>query len=190
MKNSIKKKFIDILFEPDDDEEQDLFVEETVKEIKKKEIKEKRESEPAVKAKDILYKKPEKTSAFINLDETKPVKNEVKTSTSSVADSDYEFSSQISPIFGVLKESQHVPIKKRETDESLVNKPESSHLEIITSPIFGYGQREGEYDIPISEEDELHYLFDEGRDETAEHTFDDFESDDEISLFNSYEEEQ
>ena len=71
MKNSIKKKFIDILFEPEDDEEQDLFVEETVKEIKKKEIKEKRESEPAVKAKDILYKKPEKTSAFINLDETK-----------------------------------------------------------------------------------------------------------------------
>ena len=188
MKNSIKKKFIDILFEPDDDEEQDLFVEETVKDIKKDEII--RDIPPAVKAKDILYKKPEKSSAFIDLDESKPAKSESSRSGGSSNETDYEFSSQISPIFGVLKESQPLPAKKRETDDTLVNKPENSHLEIITSPIFGYGQREGEFETPLNEEEELHYLFDEDREETAEHTFDDFESDDEISLFSSFDEEQ
>ena len=54
-------------------------------------------------------------------------------------------------------------------DEALINKPDSSHLEIITSPIYGYGSR-SDYEkdhpdlfetIPASDEEELHRLLDE-----------------------------
>ena len=187
MKDSIKKKFLDILFEPEEDEEQDLFVEETVKEYRKSEKK--TEIDPNLKAKDILYRKPEKSSVFVNLEENKPVKTESKQEIR--PDNDYEFSSQISPIFGVLKESPRVAIKKSETDEKLVNKPESSHLEIITSPIFGYGQRDEEAVETINEEEELHNLFDEEREEIVyDHTYDDFDADEEISLFSPYQEEE
>ena len=187
MKDSIKKKFLDILFEPEDDEEQDLFADESVKEYRRPEKK--TEIDPNLKAKDILYKKPEKSSVFVDLEESKPVRNE--TVQEIRPDNDYEFSSQISPIFGVLKESPHVSVRKSETDEKLINKPESSHLEIITSPIFGYGQREEENDDAINEEEELHNLFDEEREEIVyDHTYDDLDAEEEeINLFSPYQEE-
>ena len=151
MKSDIKKKFIDILFEPEEDDEEEVYVR------PKAEPKPVKKQEKTVKAADILYRKPER-SAFIDLDDKKKKKEEKKEPENVYGD--YEFSSQISPIFGVIKENKpEIKKSSASVNESLTSRPDSSHLEIITSPIFGYGQREGEYDIPISEEDELHYLF-------------------------------
>jgi len=181
MKNGIKKKFIDILFEPEDDDE-----EEAVVERKKQPEKKAKEELSNISAKDLLYKKPETKSAFINLDEKKDKEKEKKI----VADDlegDYEFSSQISPIFGVIKESEH---KKKannsEADSKIINKPDSSHLEIITSPIYGYAKDNGEdysnqYEY-YTDEEELHELLDDVKEED-EHTYDDF-STEELNLFN------
>ena len=195
MKNDIKKKFIDILFEPEEDEEE-IF------EKPKTAEKPARKQENTVKAKDILYRKSE-GSAFINLEEKKKPE-EKKVEDDHV---DYEFSSQISPIFGLIKENKPdiSSVSSGSANESLLSKPDSSHLEIITSPFYGYGSRE-DYEkehpdlfgeLPLSEEDELHRLLD-GDDDGygySEHTYDDFEEDydngkiEEISLFHSLDEE-
>ena len=185
MKNDIKKKFIDILFEPEEEEEEEVVVAPAPKPrpVKKQ--------ENTIKAKDILYRKPE-SSAFINLDE--PKKNtEAKEAANPYGD--YEFSSQISPIFGVIKENkpESSTFNKPAVNDSLVSKPDSSHLEIITSPIYGYGNRNdfvGDRDDLAevfsirNEEDELHDIFDDefGYDE---HTYDDIDDEDDINLFNS-----
>ncbi len=154
MKEEIKKKFIDILFDTDDDEEDEPSLEKEKKPEKKKE-------DSTVKAADILYHKTGK-SAFIDLDEKpKEVKAESRTGTS------YEFSTQISPIFGVLKGGEPPAEEKKEVDESQINKPEDSHLEIITSPIYGYATRdsvekeetvEEDEDEPFDDDEELHRL--------------------------------
>jgi len=187
MKSDIKRKFLDILFEPEDEDEE-------VYEKPKQEVKPVKKQENTVKAADILYRKQEK-SAFIDLNEKK--KKPEKKQEENVY-GDYEFSSQISPIFGVIKESKVETNTSVSVDEALINKPDSSHLEIITSPIYGYGNR-SDYEkdhpdlfetIPASDEEELHRLLDEdyGYDE---HTYDDLEDEnEEINLFNSYGEEE
>ncbi len=153
MKEEIKKKFIDILFEPEDDEDDDpsLLVEDRPN--KKKE-------DSTIKAADILYHKSEK-SAFIDLDDKpKVVKAESRTG------EPYEFSTQISPIFGVLKGGEKPEETRKDIDESQINKPEDSHLEIITSPIYGYAsketvlkeEKEEEPDLEPYDEEELHRL--------------------------------
>lgn len=186
MKNDIKKKFIDILFEP---EEEDEVYEKPVKAKTNTVIE---ETVPTMRAKDLLYNKKPESSAFINLDE-KPVKYEPETIETD--EGNYEFSSQISPIFGVLKESEHKKTTTRETDEKQVNKPENSHLEIITSPIYGYGKRDEDKDslelfnnyFEDVDEKELHEILDN----IDDYTYDDFVEednddsfDDEITLFN------
>lgn len=136
MKEEIKKKFIDILFDTDDDDDEvSLNVEKKT---------EKKKEDNSIKASDILYHKSGK-SAFIDLNEKpKEVKAESRTGTT------YEFSTQISPIFGVLKGGEPPVEDKKEVDESQINKPEDSHLEIITSPIYGYASR----DTVVKEESE------------------------------------
>ncbi len=187
MKKDIKKKFIDILFEPEEDDEEEVYVK------PKPEKAAVKKQETTVKAADILYRKPER-SAFIDLSEQKPKKEEKK---KEEIYGDYEFSSQISPIFGVIKENKPEFKSSVNANESFINKPDSSHLEIITSPIYGYGSREDaektEPDIgnalDATDEDELHRLLDEdfGYDD---HTYDDIEKTvDEINLFDSYDEE-
>lgn len=187
----IKKRFIDILFETDDEDEEEVVpaVEPVKEPVKKEPVK---TEETSYNAKDVLYRKSDK-SAFIDLEETiKTVKQ------SKPAEEEYELSSQISPIFGLIKENKQT-IRKPEPDhdEALINKPDDSHLEIITSPIYGYGSREDaektEPDIgnalDATDEDELHRLLDEdfGYDD---HTYDDIEKTvDEINLFDSYDEE-
>ena len=175
MKNDIKKKFIDILFEPDDDEEEIVEKKETEKPVRKQ--------ESTVNARDILYRKPEK-SAFINLEEKKEKKQDIGVET---VYGDYEFSSQISPIFGVIKENKPNFVTSTSVNESLVSKPDNSHLEIITSPIYGYAKQNdvqynyNEYFEDTSEQ-ELHELLDD--DFQDDHTYDDFGDDEEINLFN------
>ena len=192
----IKKRFIDILFEPDDEEEEEVFEEPVKAEPSKKET-------TGISAKDILYRKPEQ-SAFINLEETiSTVKN-----TKSENSSDYEFSSQISPIFGVLKDnSQNVVKNEVDTNESFINKPEDSHLDIITSPIYGYGTKDDIKDNNTyeSDEDELHRLLDDEtdsdynpyeyshdniNDEYLNYTTREDEDEDDITLFDMYEDDE
>ena len=205
MKSNIKKRFIDILFEPEDyDEEEEIEVEEPVVE-RKTPVQQTVKEENPLKAKDILYRKSEK-SAFIDLDIKKEVKSEKEE-----RKNDYEFSSQISPIFGVLRENDGTSSKKiiSPVKEEMINKPDSSHLEIITSPIYGYGRGEDEVkaETPVEsypnnnrDEEELHRLYDSerdyGYDDYSDHTYDDFEQnvldedeDEDLNLFNSYRED-
>lgn len=134
----IKKKFLDILFENDDD-----YVKEAEQETEEKPTTiRKKKTEGTIKAKEVLYRKP-KTSAFIDLDEpAKPVKEEE-------SKDGFEFSTQISPIFGMVNEKNKKTAVKQNADETMTVKPETSHLDTITSPIYGYGeQEEGNYIPP------------------------------------------
>ena len=152
MKEEIRKKFIDILFEPEDEDDDPSLLTEGQGDKKKE--------DSTIKAADILYHKSGK-SAFIDLDEKpKVLKPQTRTGES------YEFSTQISPIFGVLKGKEVTEEIKKDVDESQINKPEDSHLEIITSPIYGYASREtvlneGEEEKPELDpydEEELHRI--------------------------------
>ena len=152
MKRDIKK-FIDILFEPDETVETPEEIEEVNQ-----------------KAKSVLYqKKDDKKSAFIDLNETKKAPKEKKITKSE----EYEISSQISPIFGLLKDKEKPELKTTTTDEKIFNKPEGSHLDIITSPIYGYAKKDEEEEeiIPTVEEkveenaDEFEFYQDEDENE-------------------------
>lgn len=188
----LKKKFIDILFE--DEEESEVL--DLIEEEEKKNTKSVEKKESTILAKDILYRKPG-TSAFINLDETS-----IKLSNDEPKVEDvYEMSSQISPIFGIIKENKP---KSLNIDQGVIdtqtNKPVDSHLDIITSPIYGYGNKEdamkNNYDVKgidsENEEVELHQLFDDedSVNETLQEITtnvnnikDEQEDSDEISLF-------
>ena len=183
MKSDIKKKFIDILFEPDEDEEYEDIQPDRIesKPLEKEDI--------TISAKDILYRKSGH-SAFIDLDAPlKKVKEQNETS------GDFEPSAQISPIFGVIKESKKVENVSRTVNEAQINKPEDSHLEIIISPIYGYGTRDeksaGKEEAPVYDSDaELHRLLDSKEDHYADdHTYDDFDDADDLNLFNYGEDE-
>ena len=89
MISGIKKKFIDILFENDPEQivEQQPVIE------PKKEIQ---DLGGSFNAKDVLYKKS-KSSAFIDLEETIQGAKEEEEPVR-----EYEFSQQISPMFGIM----------------------------------------------------------------------------------------
>ena len=194
MKKRIKKTFLDILFEPEEDEIEIFPEEESVKKTKAflRDTSEKTE----MNAKDVLYRKSE-TSAFIDLDEKPPVVKEV---VEQKKNNDYEFSNQISPMFGVLNTDEKKKVTKVEkvVNESYVNKPDDSHLEIITSPIYGYGPQDGNQvsENEVLDEQELHELLDEEEEEVevpveddfADHVYVEYNDDDEdeINLFSSY----
>ena len=156
----IKKRFIDILFESDDEDEEEVVP--VAEPVKKKEAVKKEET--SFNAKDVLYRKSDQ-SAFINLEETIKTVKENK----AAKEEEYELSSQISPIFGLIKENKPTYKKPADTgrDETLLSKPDDSHLEIITSPIYGYGTKDDQ-DISslvidngyAEDEEELHRLLD------------------------------
>ena len=158
----IKKKFLDILFETDDEEDEKETVVAPEPVVMKQPVK---KEETSYNAKDVLYRKSDQ-SAFINLEETIKTVKENKTS---ATEEEYELSSQISPIFGLIKENKPTYKKPLDTDpdETLLSKPDDSHLEIITSPIYGYGSKDDQ-DINslvidngyADDEEELHRLLD------------------------------
>lgn len=155
MKEDIKKKFLDILFETEETEEAETIVDEPMKDVKLTD-------KPAVlKAHDILYKKdnsintivkqkPEApvqvslSNSFISLN-TEPKKEEVK---KEEIKEKYEIKPNISPMFGVVKNGEPVatPIEPKEVfkEEKPFNmsaplkKSHDSYLGTIISPIFGY----------------------------------------------------
>lgn len=170
---NLKEKFIDILFEDDDDETEISDEEiEAVKETKK--------SESTIKAKDILYRKSS-VSPFVNLTEDKPEKPfsiEEK-----IAEETYEMSSQISPIFGLIKENKKTVVNLgKEVTKAQVNKPADSHLDIITSPIYGFGNKEdahdNNYNVKGIDDDQIEYRHssNDSVDEELHHLFDDNDS--------------
>lgn len=192
----LKKKFIDILFEDEIDE--DEISEVTSFEEKKMAAVQRAASRPIddspIKAKDILYRKSN-SSPFVNLNEN--VKS-VYQPKEEYKNEEYEMSSQISPIFGLIRENKTKSSTNiaPEITEAQTNKPSDSHLDIITSPIYGYSTKENakenDYDvkgiISENEDDELHHLFDEEDTLNAsyQNLSDDFNNnndDEEISLF-------
>lgn len=186
----LKKKFIDILFE-DDVDEQELQDDSYYVEKEETPVVSKPVEESPIKAKDILYRKSS-SSAFINLNE--PTEKDTFTLDDLKKD-EYEMSSQISPIFGLIKES---PKKVMNVDPNITevqtNKPSDSHLDIITSPIYGYATKEdakeNNYDVRSAigenEDEQLHQLFDQ-EEESLNNSYDSLDSnpldDEEISLF-------
>ena len=112
-------------------------------------------------------------------------------------------SSQISPIFGVIKQNKPKVVNvDHEKVETLTNKPADAHLDIITSPIYGYGNKEdaidNNYEVKDilvdnnyepynhSEDDELRKLFDNEEDRLNQ-SYDSLDTkidiDEEITLF-------
>lgn len=203
MKNKIKKTFLDILFEPDDDEEEIFPEKEDETNLKQVEEDLKNDStnkeDGQLNARDVLYRKSGK-SAFINLDETMEQEIQSVSTKQEIKNDEYEFSSQLSPIFGVVgtNDNNKKTVKKvdPEVSEHLINKPENSHLEIITSPIYGYGSKEDiekGNDNQMIDEEELHELLDDNDDSAVHDDFSDHvyveyndPDTDEINLFNSY----
>lgn len=151
MKEDFKKRFLDILFEP---EEQIEVAGGEIEEIKPKENK-------ALKAKDILYHHggEDNASAFIDYEENK---NIFETNISALKaqtyhneeedDDNYEPQPTISPIFGVVRKAnniENIP-QTGETNEALIKKPDSNHLGTVLSPIYGYGEFERDEAIEIA----------------------------------------
>lgn len=176
----LKKKFIDILFEDDVDEE----------ELQDSSYLATKNGGQSIDAKDILYRKND-SSPFINIEEKLDSNSEQE----SEDVDEYEMSSQISPIFGLLKESKRKSAEfDSEVIETQTNKPNDSHLDIITSPIYGYSNKEDASDnnyevkdiLNENEEEELHHLFDEEEKLNFSYSnqdLDDDTSSDDISLF-------
>lgn len=189
----LKKKFIDILFEEDSDEQE--LIEDS---YEKEDLSEKPKKESTILAKDILYRKPG-ASAFINLNETHS--NNQTVIEEEVTNENYEMSSQISPVFGLIKENEKKVFNvSPEITETQTIKPSDSHLDIITSPIYGYGNKEDAIDnnyevrnivddyenVELTEDEtaELHHLFDD--EDKLNKSYDTLETstdDEEISLF-------
>lgn len=129
----LKNKFMGILFEDEPETEIDDESSST--------NEEKVSVESKISAKDLLYRKSN-GSPFINLDDSpKDIEeyfNEPK---------EYEMSAQISPIFGIInKEEKKIVEVAPEIIKSQTIKPADSHLDIITSPIYGYGNKEDAMD--------------------------------------------
>ena len=187
----LKKKFIDILFEDDVDEQE---LQDDAYYAQKADKPSKNIEESPIKAKDILYRKSS-SSTFINL--TDPcINNDDDTfSVEDLKKDEYEMSTQISPIFGVIKENVKKTINVDPViTEAQTNKPSDAHLDIITSPIYGYATKEdaqdNNYDVKSAigenEDEELHHLFDE-QEESLNDSYDALDSnpldEEEISLF-------
>lgn len=130
----LKKRIYDILFE--DDEAEIELAEKISDSNDKKEYIVDTKEDTSIKAKDILYRK---SDIFVDLNEKiKPVDDYVSNTNDS-----YVFSSQISPIFGLIKEEKKVN-NDVVVDKKQISKPADSHLDIITSPIYGYGTKESD----------------------------------------------
>lgn len=174
MIDDVKKKFIDILFESDSDDEEEQEQEETV-------VSSNVKTSSPIKAEDILYRKS-KTNTFIDLNAS------VNHTINSVNDSfgskeEYELSSHISPMFGLIDNSN---TKKQTVSKEISDKmsklPNGSSLNIVTSPIYGYASKEDlDNDDNLDEKDltetqELNLIF--GNDDN---------SDEELNLFSNLE---
>lgn len=147
MKNDLKKKFLDILFEPE--EESEVVVEEELKEVRglrTTPVKEERRETVKPNRTPETTKRVVTSNSFINLDKVEDKKEEIKTKEVNVDLSDtYELKHHISPIFGNIE-------TKTTKKEEIVKKPSVSvsipnnkdYTGIVLSPIFGYDNTSAE----------------------------------------------
>lgn len=128
---TIKEKFLNILFEPEDEVDGQV-------ESKRKEIKVQPKQSP-IKATDILYgkKDDEHESPFIDINEI------TKEPPNLTINEEFVSSPNISPIFGNIDEAKK---QKKSTASTTLNyasvdKPNSSVLGMVLSPVYGYETR-------------------------------------------------
>ena len=174
---TIKQRFLDILFEDDE-------AEQPVRKSKPK------ANDNKYKASDILYGKKEEpkvqptkvevkqepkasvsssNSAFINYDET-AVKKEATVETretNPVYDENYVAQPALSPIFGNIDKKQKKQEVPADVNYASVEKPGSSYLGTVLSPIYGY-----ETNPNIKEEKKEEPAFEELK-EVTDQDFDD-----------------
>lgn len=181
--SDFKNKFMDILFEEEPESEINEAKNDTSSSNSNN-------TDLSFSAKDLLYKK-NGSSPFIDLEET--VKSFEESVTPKESE-EYELSSQISPIFGVIKKEEKKVLKVApEVTKSQTIKPIDSHLDIITSPIYGYGNKEdaidNNYDVKgigegiIDEDEQLHSLFDNNDPSDIDVMSNDNFDEEDISLF-------
>lgn len=135
--STIKQRFMDILFEPDEEEKINEMKQE--RRIDKSQITE----TSTIKATDILYKKggnDDQKTVFINLTETKTNANTTQNEEKPLVEEEpYVTSPNLSPIFGNIDNTK----KKRKSstanvDYASTEKPSSNYLGMVLSPIYGY----------------------------------------------------
>ncbi len=140
----IRKKFIDILFEPEEDEEETVVTKpEPKKEAEvKKEVQvekpvaavEEKKDRNTIQAKEIMYK----NSSFANIELEK---KDIPLKKAENDNYEYEALPNISPIFGVIDEKNAKTkevVSKVDTNQTM--KPESSYLGTVISPFYGYDE--------------------------------------------------
>ena len=148
MKSDLKKRFLDILFEPDEPE------------VREPETKVKPQTPPkTIDAKEILYQEKPKNSSFINLEEKSPKKKEepkpstiqkveeVKPKLIKDDDKNYVIKYNVSPIFGMVEQKKTEKKIVKKDSKSTVNPSKYTSNEYIggvISPIFGYDTEEAD----------------------------------------------
>lgn len=185
----LKNKFMGILFEDDPETE---IGDENMR-VDSDEIV---TVESKISAKDLLYRKSS-DSPFIDLDESpKDIEDYFD------EPKEYEMSAQISPIFGVIsKEEKKMVEVAPEVTKSQTTKPVDSHLDIITSPIYGYGNKEdamdNNYDVKginasykEENDEDLDNLIDNEEPIEVDVMSDDSFYEDEVSLFRLFGEDK
>lgn len=147
MKNDLKKKFLDILFEPE--EESEVVVEEELKEVRglrTTPVKEERRETVKPNRTPETTKRVVTSNSFINLDKVEDKKEEIKTREVNVDLSDtYELKHHISPIFGNIETKttkKEETVKKPSVSASIPNNKD--YTGIVLSPIFGYDNTSAE----------------------------------------------
>jgi len=135
-----------------------LFDEEPLEDASNETLERKEEKvEPAVinnvKAQDIIYRNA-KSSVFVDLNNNNSNNNHFEEVNE--PKEVYEFSSNISPIFGVIEQNDKHNVISSNIDkdnDSLTKKPSDNHLDIVPSPIYGYGSKEEFYGDDLNDED-------------------------------------
>lgn len=140
--SDIKKKFLDILFEPETEEIEaeaplvDVKVEKPIKEEKVETIDNKeKETVKTPNAKDILYGKQDKPSSFIDYFEVPKVEKYVEEKPET-----YEMKENVSPIFGPIsqKERKKKTASEKDIQKAVTSTSTNEYTGIVLSPIYGY----------------------------------------------------
>lgn len=188
MKGDLKKKFLDILFEQDPEDEE-YSEPKQIKEEKKEVVK---ENKTVPSAREVLYQ-DKKQSSFIDYEETPKKKTEevkkeaapVKKAVQPVVkddDKDYVIKGNVSPIFGEIEEPKKEKKVVKSDKAARMNPSIYSTKEFtggVISPIFGYDSKEADKAREIFEVNK-----DKDEKEDSEDVVDDIDLYDEpISLF-------
>lgn len=153
MKGDLKKKFLDILFEQDPEDEE-YSEPKQIKEEKREPVK---ENKTVPSAKEVLYQE-KKQSSFINYEEApkkkieevkkeKPAPKKIEQPSVKDDDRDYVIKGNVSPIFGEIEEPKKEKKIVKSDKAARINPSIYSTKEFtggVISPIFGYDSKEAD----------------------------------------------